>query len=91
MADVYDLVTLQRIETAAAKLLSRKATLNIQGRADLVVGTMYGDDEEVIKYYFADPTNEVVWWLEKVDVELVTECERAAVSSKHLGEFVRKV
>lgn len=47
------------------------------------------DGEEMIGYYLASMAEQSVFWLEGVEVGLVTGWERAVITESHLGESIQ--
>ena len=77
---------------AADELLDKLATYRQNGDvpADTeicVCKSWSRDGESVIAYYLASMAEQSVFWLEDVDVNMITEYARVVVSESHLGTF----
>lgn len=95
MTNLYNVKHLKEIETAADQLLGPLAIFqaNSSVPADIEINLCKiwqesdGELVEVIAYYLASLSEECVYWLEKVDSNMVTGWERSVLSKSHLRGY----
>ncbi|KIP12129.1 hypothetical protein PHLGIDRAFT_369143 [Phlebiopsis gigantea 11061_1 CR5-6] len=89
--NIYDHDSWRAIESGIDRILARledyrqRNDHNIPCDVEICVTIANLESEPVLAYYLASMSLQSIFWLDKVDVEYLTDGERAVVSEEHLG------
>ena len=90
MTDIQNGQCRRQIDVAGDELVKQLKAMDAPDDAEIVLMKTWHGEDEVIGYYVASMSEQLIFWFEDVDVSHVTDCERAVMSEMHLGKVLHE-
>jgi hypothetical protein len=87
-SDLSDPANVKSIDRAAEVLSKMAKAKRAPADKELILLVREGNDHDIVSYYFSSMSERCIFWLEEIDISLVTKRQVSIISEAHAGNVL---